>query len=79
MEAARRNWTERVVKVNRIKLLDKLYENRTKHREEYLEALDGYVELATKKLDRKYKIARAELEGNFKTLQERIAKFDKNF
>lgn len=55
---------KRVVEVNRQKLIETLKSNREKHAREYIEAVEGYKEMATKKFQEGYEQAKIKIEKN---------------
>jgi len=70
-----KGWSMRKVTVNREKLLTALRENKAKHVAEYTEAVKGYKEQATKRLEAAIKKARKRLTESMGTIQKRIDTF----
>ena len=70
-----KGWSMRKVTVNREKLLIALRENKAKHVAEYTEAVKGYKEQATKRLEAAIKKARKRLTESMGTIQKRIDTF----
>lgn len=76
LDTMRMGLGERSVTVKRTQLLATLIENREKHRAEYLLAVAGYKDMATKKLATLHGKAKASLEESYGLLQSRIDKCD---
>jgi hypothetical protein len=74
--SAREDQKKRLIEVNRQKLVNILYENRTKHIKDYQEALDGYKLAAISKLNEGYEKAKSHLEKNIAAARENINAFD---
>lgn len=68
--------TERTTVVNTSSLLKTLKDNRASHLSEYQDAVEGYLEEASKRLDDEYKKGQAELNKAFKRTQEELKVFD---
>lgn len=73
---ARRDQTERVVEVNRGKLVETLKANRTAHIENYKVAITGYRVMAIAKLKEGYEAAKSKLEKNLKRGIASLDEFD---
>jgi uncharacterized protein YfbU (UPF0304 family) len=65
----------RIVRVNRAKLIDTLTENRTKHVKEFNEAMAGYKGLAMNEIEKAFGNLGDRLHKRRKELEEDIAKF----
>lgn len=73
---AMRDMQNRVVEVNREKLVLILKENREAHIANYKEAVAGYKEVAKKELEKAHEKAKKELESNVQRCGEKIEAFD---
>lgn len=71
-----RDWDERIVTVDRNKLIETLRVNRDKHRREYEEALAGYQKKTKEKLAAMYSKAMVMLDDNVALITRRIDRFD---
>lgn len=67
---------ERKIEVNRAKLIEILKSNRDKHGKDYLEAVDGYKEMAINKLQEAHEEAKKTLEKNVVKGLESLNDFD---
>lgn len=73
---ARRDQSERLVEVEREKLVETLKQNRDKHIENYKIAITGYRVMATAKLKEGYEAAKLKLEKNLKRGIASLEEFD---
>jgi len=71
--------TGRTIEVKKSNLIAKLEENRKKHILDYNEAVAGYIETATKKLEDAYNIAKKKMKDNVELAKIKIQQFDKNY
>lgn len=75
-DMAKRDMKNRVTKVDRLKLIDRLKKNKRKHVKEYEEAVAGYREASLRKLEEAHVKAKANLEKNYTELKAKLEKFD---
>lgn len=73
---ALRDQSERTIEVNRLKLVEILEENREMHIREYHEAVDGYLETATEKLQEGYDKSVVKLQKNLENSKRLLAEID---
>lgn len=72
---ARADQENRTVKVDRLKLIGILEANRTKHVQEYEEAMAGYKSVLLSKIDKAFEDAKLQLESQHKKTKSKVAAF----
>lgn len=72
---AQRDQEARKVEVNRQELLKKLKENLAKHIVDYNNAMSGYKNLLSSKIDEGYVNAKVTIEENYNKIKEKVGKF----
>lgn len=73
---AKQDMKNRVTKVDKAKLIERLKKNKKKHTKEYNEAVAGYREASLRKLEDAYVRAKNGLEKNYTELKDKLSKFD---
>jgi hypothetical protein len=72
---ARMDQEKRTVEVNRLKLIETLEANRTKHVQDYEEAMAGYKAVLLSKIDEAFDDAKKQLETKYEKTKSRVAAF----
>lgn len=72
---ARMDQEKRTVEVNRLKLIETLEANRTKHVQDYEEAMAGYKAVLLSKIDEAFDDAKKQLETKYEKTKARVAAF----
>ena len=72
---ARMDQEKRTVEVNRLKLIQTLGENRSRHIQDYQEAMSGYKSVLLSKIDEAFDDAKKQLEAKYEKTKARVAAF----
>lgn len=72
---ARVDQEKRTVEVNRVKLIETLEANRTKHVQDYEEAMAGYKAVLLSKIDEAFSEAKAALAAKYAKTKEKVKAF----
>lgn len=72
---ARMDQEKRTVEVNRLKLIETLEANRTKHVQDYEEAMAGYKAVLLSKIDEAFDDAKKQLETKYEKTKSRVSAF----
>ena len=75
MKSALEDQSQRVVEVDRERLLAALIANKEKHVAEYNEAMEGYKSVLLQKIDEAFKNAKKELEESERLIKEKVENF----